>query len=209
MIKKLYKCLHCKERKRTTISHKSCPDLSCLAKEAIRQLEIKKLKRSKEEKAVIDSWRPTAKAKDYKKGFQTEINKMARLIDSYFRYKNCICCRRLLSKQVDGAHYHGVGGNHSLRYNLHVIHSSTNFCNVHSDKHKEGYKKGLEKRYGKEYMEMVEGLVLKYPYIKVTEMEIFEKLPLVRRINRNIEMFMMKDSVSTREFLNHEIGIYN
>tara|TARA_R110000868_G_scaffold379046_1_gene644730 strand:+ start:240 stop:845 length:606 start_codon:yes stop_codon:yes gene_type:complete len=148
-------------------------------------------------------------SKEYKKELQKNINLLARMIDAKFGYTTCICCNRDFGKQCDGAHFHSVGSNSSLRYNLHNIHSANSYCNNYSNTHISDYKIGLEKRYGKEYFEyVVNELPLKYQTIKLSSNEIFEKLKLVRNIIKNFNSYVWIGSENTRTSLNNLIGIY-
>ena len=168
----------------------------------------KKLNEKKwnKEKAVL---KITTHSKEYKASLQAEINKLSRLIDSKFGYITCIDCNKTFGKQIDAAHYHSRGSNSSLKYNLDNLHSARSECNQWSDTHKSGYKLGLIERYGKVYTEyVIEGLPLKYPYIKLCENEVFEKLKLVRKLIRDFDTFKFSDSLSARKILNDLIGIY-
>lgn len=154
------------------------------------------------------------KVKAYKKentGYlQDEINKLARKIDHYFNFK-CIDCDEPYTGQIDAAHFHNVGSNVTLRFNLHNIHTARAHCNQHKDgsEHKRGYVKGLEKRYGKKYLEYVQGLPLEYPLIKLSAVEIHEKLKIVRNLIRKFDLYKTINRPRlTRSNFNRIIGIY-
>lgn len=147
--------------------------------------------------------------KENKKYLQNEINKLARMIDAKFGYDTCICCDRNLSGQIAGCHYHSVGSNASLRYNLVQIHSGGVYCNNYSNTHIVGYKEGLATRYGKEYQDyVVNQLPLIYKEIHLTAHDISEKLVIVRRLIRELPKMNFKDAMEARSELNKEIGIY-
>jgi hypothetical protein len=184
-------------------------NIDCLTAEGLYKLEMLKKSKAKELKTKTDSWRPDTHLKENKKALQDEINKLAKLIDSTFGLESCIDCDKHFGKnQIHGAHYHDVGGNSTLRYNLHNIHSSLGYCNKYDNNHHSGYTLGLEKRYGKEYLEMVEGLPLQYEYIKLTSIEVAEKLKIVRKLIRDFHTFDFIGSWSARKQLNLMIGIY-
>jgi hypothetical protein len=143
----------------------------------------------------------------HKANLQGEINKLARLIDAKFDYK-CIDCGGEMDAQPNGSHFHNIGSHNSLRYNLHNVHRSRSDCNKHFGGRKDGYKAGLVSRYGQEYLDAVEGLKLRYPEIKLTAQEIYEKLAIVRKLNRDIGTMTFKDGAQAREILNKVIGIY-
>lgn len=181
----------------------------CSPKCAIAYASKKQAEKIKKEidKKVSDM-KPYAKERGHKKYFQDEINLLARKIDSKFGHDTCICCARKLDKQIHGAHRHSVGSNSTLRYNLHNIHSATSHCNQHSNTHISGYKVGLALRYGYKYAFMVEDLPLTYKTIKLTALEIVEKLKLVRKINRTFDTYVFESAIDARENLNNLIGIY-
>lgn len=156
----------------------------------------------------INSWKPAAHEKKYKGLLQTEINKLSRMIDTKFGYNTCIDCGKPFGSQSDGAHYSSVGSNHSIRYNLHNIHSAKSDCNKYSDKHHQGYTIGLKERYGESYLTLVEELPIRYKYIKVSAVEVYEKLKLVRSLVKNFDTFKAENAIEMREMFNNVIGIY-
>lgn len=163
----------------------------------------------KEKNKEINSWKPIVHEKKYKQKLQGLINKLARMIDLKFGFVTCIDCDKPFGEQVDGAHFHSVGGNSSTRYNLHNIHSAKSDCNKYSDTHKQGYILGLKMRYDDEYFEMVESLPLKYKYVKLSSVEVFEKTKLVSKIIRNFHTYNFATSIQARNEFNKIIGIYN
>jgi len=163
--------------------------------------------RKKKDKAYIKKFKPITHAKEYKAQLQREINKLARMIDTKFNYQ-CIDCGADYGGQADGAHFHSVGSNSTLRYNLHNIHKSRSFCNKYSDIHKQGYEKGLVDRYGFEYANYVEFLPLKYKTIKLTEHDIVDKLKIVRKVIREFDTYEFSDGKEGRDMFNELIGIY-
>jgi len=139
---------------------------------------------------------------------QKDINKLSRLIDSKFNYK-CIDCDNDFGKQTDAAHLHNVSGNENIRYNLHNLHSARSHCNRYSSEHKVGYRIGIEKRYGKEYLNYIKiEMPLKYKYIGLLDNEVKEKLKIVRKLIRDFETFDLKDGIHARNIFNKIIGIY-
>lgn len=146
--------------------------------------------------------------KKYKGQLQDEINKLARKIDFYFNMP-CICTKKPYQGQVDAAHYHNVGGHENIRFNLHNIHSSRAHSNQYDPNHKTDYKAGLISRYGNEYYEYVEyELNLKYKELHITSQEVYEKLAIVRKINREFDTYVLFDPKSARDMFNKMIGIY-
>ena len=159
--------------------------VSCSIEYAKKQREKKEKKEKKDWNKRKAEMRIKVKSTDYKKELQTEINKLARKIDSYFNL-NCIDCGKPFTGQVDGAHFHNVGGNENLRYNLHNIHSAKSHCNRHDSEHKARYPKGIEDRYGADYLEYVQFTIRNdYKVLKLTEQEVYDKLKIVRKLNRD------------------------
>lgn len=186
-------------------NQKTCENTMC-ALGYVREKKEKKQAKLIDDK--VKEMRPFAKESENKANLQKEVNKLARRIDEMFNYHYCIDCGNSYGKQTDAAHFHSIGSNSTLRYNLHNLHSAASQCNRFSDKHHEGYKKGLVKRYGQEYLEMVENLPLKYKEIHLTSLEIVEKLKVVRNLNRNLHTFKFSNAIEAREQLNKIIGIY-
>ena len=148
-------------------------------------------------------------SKEHKKELQKEINLLARMIDAKFKHPCIDCCGRPYGKQIDGAHFHSVGSNSSLRFNLHNIHSADSQCNNYSSAHLSGYEVGIKDRYGTEYLETLKGLPLKYKELKISNFEVYEKLAVVRKINRTFNTYNIINGESARELFNKLIGIYN
>jgi len=147
--------------------------------------------------------------KENKKYLQDEINKLSRLIDLKFGYTTCIDCNKPFNAQTDAAHYHSRGANSTLRYHLDNLHSARSNCNQYSDTHKSGYAIGLIERYGKKYADYVMNeMPLKYSYIKLSPVEVYEKLALVRKLIRDFDSYKFESSLQARKQLNKIIGIY-
>lgn len=152
--------------------------------------------------------KPYTHSKEYKKELQDNINLLSRKIDAYFGF-NCIDCDSPFGKQTDAAHLHNVSGNENIRYNLHNLHSARSHCNRYSSEHKVGYRKGIEKRYSKAYLEYIDFEIgITYAYIGLNEVEVVEKLAIVRKLNRDFKTFKLKDGISARDMFNKIIGIY-
>ena len=178
----------------------------CMEKEKCIAAEIQMKKDTiwKDKRAVM---KIDTHSKEHKADLQREINKLARMIDAKFNFK-CIDCEKEYGKQIDGAHFHPRGSNCSLRYNLHNIHSAKSDCNQYSDKHKEGYRKGLAHRYGFDYLVIIDELPLMYPELRLSNLEISEKLKLVRSLVRNFNTYQFIDAWGARNLFNTLIGIY-
>jgi len=215
---KTIKCKNCQERgapkNNSTIGY-YCDKEAC--QNARIEKALKKVRQSTEaatKKANVE-WNKerkrmmvTAHSKEYKADLQREINKLARMIDAKFGFTTCIDCGKNFGSQIDACHFHGRGSNNSLRYHLDNLHSGKSDCNQWSDKHHTGYITGLENRYGKEYLEKVQGLPAQYPKIKLLDFEVVEKLKIVRKLIRTFDTLQFENAIQARTLLNEIIGIY-
>ena len=206
--KRLYKCKQCKTPfERMKPLQAVCSPICAI--EYSKVLEAKKRKKewSIEKKKQL----PYVYSIKYKNLLQSQINLLSRKIDAHFNYL-CIDCNKLFGKQTDGAHLHNVQGNENIRFNLHNIHSARSDCNKYSSEHKNGYRIGIEKRYGEKYLHFIDfELRNKYNYLGLSEVEIYETLAVVRKINREFEKIIKNKeftSIEMRDYFNLMIGIY-
>lgn len=169
-------------------------------------VESKEKKDWNEKKKIL---KVNTHSKEYKKEFQDNINLLSRMIDLRFEYHTCIDCNKGYGPQQDAAHFHGRGSNSTLRYHLHNLHSANSHCNKFSDVHHVNYKIGLEKRYGKEYLQYVEDLKINIKEIDLSNQDIVDKLKLVRSIIRNFDTYKFESSLDARTQFNNLIGIYH
>lgn len=141
----------------------------------------------------------------YEKKLQTEVNKIARLIDFD---KGCISCTHghnsAFTRQAHGGHKKSVGSNATLRFHLDNIHKQCSICNAQLGGNPHEYYKGLVKRYGKDYADSVEQLSSKYRTLKLTIDDLKEAIKKARQIVREIEA----GTDLTRLEVNEKIGIY-
>jgi hypothetical protein len=200
------RCKNCREKFEVkNFLDKYCQKKECQI-ESKTQLALKNLDKIKKDKKV--NMKVSAYSKKYKEELQKEINKLSRMIDLKF-FTTCIDCGRVLKDDIHGSHYNNVGGNENIRYNLHNIHASLGHCNVWNSGNKQGYQQGLIERYGEEYAEYIHfGLNEKYRSMHFTEKEIFETIPIVRKLIRDFETFIFTDSIHARNTLNNVIGLY-
>lgn len=202
MIIKPKKCKNCAKLftpKRSTL------EVACSVKCALNLNQSKLLvKGTNEFKAA----KIEVKIGENRSELQKNINLLARLIDDSFNYYTCIDCGKPMNKQIHGAHFHNVKGHENLRFNLHNIHSSLSQCNKYSREHKVGYIKGLEQRYGIDYLNQVETLKTEGKELKLNAVEIAEKLKLVRHIIRNFDKYKFDNALIARNQFNKIIGIY-
>lgn len=190
---------------------------NCLKKDDCikAELELKKKIQSKsmgkkKNKSKVDfkAMELRVKAPNRKKELGEQSRLLARNIDNRFGYL-CIDCGKPYGKQQDAAHLHNSGGNENITYNLHNLHSARSYCNRFSSEHKVGYREGIEKRYGKDYLDYIDNEIpLKYSYVGLSNSEIAEKLKIVRKLNRTFDTYTLKDGKQARDLFNKIIGIY-
>jgi hypothetical protein len=169
-----------------------------LKTKAKKKLEDKKFKEMEER----------VKTPVRKNDLQKEINKLSRMIDKKFNYK-CIDCDNPFGKQTDAAHLHNVGGHQNIRFNLHNLHSARSHCNKYNSEHKVGYRQGIIKRYGDDYLYYIsEEMPKECKYLGLLDNEVKEKLAIVRKLIRDFDTFDLKDGKQARYMFNKIIGIY-
>lgn len=180
----------------------------CMEKEECIKLEIE-MKKATIWKEKRKEWKVNTHSKEHRKYLQDEINKLARMIDAKF-YNDCIDCGKPYGdNKIDACHLISRKKNSSLKWNLHNLHGGHSQCNVFNENHESAYKEGLKKRYGIEYLEMVENLPVQYREIKLSNQEVHDKLTIVRKLNRDIDTYKFENAIAARNLMNQLIGIYN
>ena len=178
-----------------------------------------KLQREKKKEKELKDWNkerrkrePDAKPTKYRKLLNSEVQRLARLIDKKCGITECIDCNKTLTKKVDGGHFHSKSSNASIAWNLHNIHTQRSECNMPEigGGRRLEYYEGLAKKYGQEYADYVRyDIVRLYPTIHVSNQEVAEKVTLVRKINREIDTYKFSDPITARTMFNKIIGIYD
>jgi hypothetical protein len=163
-------------------------------------------------KKEIENKHKVLKEKDKDKPYydgkmEDEINAICRLIDKGCK---CISCNGLGNQ---AGHYHSVGSNASLRYNLHNVHIQEYNCNVKRGSNKTEYNKGLINTYGKDYQEYVEfDLVRTYPSLNISRDQMKEFVKISRffknQLSKENKTYTPDERISLRNELNYSIGIY-
>lgn len=149
---------------------------------------------------------------DYENELQPVINKITALID---KGMNCICCGSQITStnRANAGHRFAVGGNNSLRFNLHNIHQSGVCCNKWKNGNPDGYDDGLIKIYGKEYFEYVKWeLKSSYTIVKLTQMELMAARAVAMKVVKELEgiggEYSASERIELRNKFNKQIGIY-
>ncbi len=117
------------------------------------------------------------------------------------------------NKRLNAGHYHSVGSNHSLRFNLMNIWAQCHDCNGMNSGNTIGYNKGLIRIYGKEFQEYVEyQLPLDYPYMKFRIDQLVEAKKIASAIKLSLQkenrIYTNLERKEMRIEFNTKIGIY-
>ena len=146
---------------------------------------------------------------DWENKLQIQINAIVRLID---KGQNCISCKGNTTPQA--GHYHSVGANNSLRFNLHNVHIQCAGCNMHKSANIIEYNAGLILIYDDSYKNYIEiDLRRIYQHVKLSIDEIQEKIFFCKEIVKELklanESYDSESRIALRDALNSRIGIYN
>lgn len=141
-----------------------------------------------------------AKPKQSVDPLQKVINKIAVTLD-----KDEPCLARPLDRnnRYEGGHVIPVSRYKSLRYNLWNIHKQGSISN-RSLMDDQLMLEGVERRYGKEKREYLEGLHKEYPTLKLSKVELLEALKIARQILRELD----SGKKLTRDEINKRLNIY-
>ncbi len=141
---------------------------------------------------------------------QDEINAIAKIIDYG---QPCISCNSFEEPQA--GHYHSVGSDETIRYNLHDIHIQDHYCNIEKSDNRKGYDIGLKKNYGNDYFEYVKfGLKKLYTDpIKLSIIQLKECIISAKVIKQKLNNIKIDwppfQRMLLRDEINETIGIYN
>lgn len=144
-----------------------------------------------------------------KSALQDKVNEIARLID----YGNvCISCQNVC-KRENGCHFHSVGSNEKLRYNLLNIWLGCYSCNGEKGGNIQGYDLGLVDLVGKDYWDYLKfQFVLDNKGIEIKAIDFKGKISIANQIIKELKSDLFKrggrERVEMRKILNERIGIY-
>ncbi len=145
-----------------------------------------------------------------KKTLQELVNKIVRLID---RGHNCITSNKAYgSYTVHAGHFYSVGAYPSLRYNLLNIYAQADYENTYNSGNGVIYSIRLKDVFGEEIKAEIDGLIQKYPTLKLSNMEAWEACKRARNIIKGLEsvetIFTNEMRITMRKRLNESLGIY-
>lgn len=206
----------CKEKFTATyFLEKYCKKDGC--KEIEARLLLEKA-RAKQKKAKDDAWK-AEKAKhvntletlpEAKNKLQIEINHIARLID---KDVSCMMCNTPNYERKNGCHYHSVGSNDTIRFNLLNIHIGCHSCNGEKGGNQHGYDLRLIDVYGRERWELIKfTMVSQHKYLGITKQECHEvraeAMKIVKELKKSDLVYPVEMRWSMRESLNKRLGLY-
>jgi hypothetical protein len=130
-----------------------------------------------------------------KKTLSISINKLAKLIDEN---KPCISCGSY--EPLEAGHYKSVGAFANMQWYIHNIHGQCHYCNQHLSGNSKAYRIGLERRYGTDYVEMIESFNANNKVLKLNRYDIAEMTKTIKLWTTIIEQDgRFKDLSSTDE----------
>jgi len=149
---------------------------------------------------------------EWQNELQPFINKIARLID---KNSYCMMCKIPLppTKRKNGCHYHSVGANNSLRFNLINIWIGCHKCNGENGGNINGFDVVIRETYGNEFWEYVKfDIVRLHPIIKLPIYEftklITEAKLIISQLEQKNKVYTIEERVNLRHQLNQRLGIY-
>ncbi len=202
-------CKHCGTQffPRTTFQSWCQPD--CAIEIAKKKKQKAFQKQCATEKKV---WQMTSEKVSYfEKALEREINAIARCIDYGL---NCISCDpNTPIKKMFAGHYHSVGSNCTLRFNLHNIHRQCYSCNGNKGGNQNAYLYGLKWQYGSMYAGYVQyEIVRDYKLIKWSREQLVEWTKTAKKIRKSLESNpitrTLEQRIELRSEINKELGIY-
>lgn len=114
------------------------------------------------------------------------------------------------NKRATAGHFISVGANETIRYHLHNIHVQSFVSNGFNGGDPEGYKKGIVKAYGQNYLYYL--ISLKgTQVIKLTGDDLLDKIANAKTIIRQLpvrKIYSAESRLLLRDVLNKRLGIY-
>jgi hypothetical protein len=117
-----------------------------------------------------------------KKTLSISINKLVKLIDEN---KPCISCGSY--EPLEAGHFKSVGAFVNMQWYIHNIHGQCHYCNQHLSGNSKAYRIGLERRYGIDYVEMIESFNVNNKLLKLNRYDISEMIKTINLFTKVIE----------------------
>ncbi len=177
--------------------------------EGAKLIEKNRLKAKKEFKATKrkEHLEKKRELRDYKSKLQSEVQKLARLID----IGNPCLARGNYVEKYDGGHIYTKGAHPEMKFNLHNIHAQGRASN-YSQKDDILMYEGLKRVYGKKYQSFVKSLKNK-PFKKVLSSEYYEAYQVAVKWSKKLEKegksYNIDERIELRNKINKELLIYD
>ncbi len=99
--------------------------------------------------------------------------------------KPCISCGSY--EPLEAGHFKSVGAFVNMQWYIHNIHGQCHYCNQHLSGNSKAYRIGLERRYGIEYVEMIESFNANNKLLKLNRYDISEMIKTINLFTKVIE----------------------
>lgn len=173
-------------------------------------IEVREKKEAKEKDQLLKAYKENVKdLSAYKKDFQDNyINKIVRLID---RGHPCMSSGRS-NYTAHAGHVKSVGAHENIRFNLLVIYAQSDSDNTYGGGNVSRFRDGIESTFGKELLDEIDGLSLKYKEIRIRKVDIVEAKLVAARIIKELEsedrVLNNQERIERRRAYNQRLGIY-
>lgn len=202
------KCRECGREFTPSYSNlQTCCNLTCSLEYAKKKQDKKQSKAwNIEKRERLDKLKTLT---DWKKGLEQIINEIIRLID---KDQPCMMCS-ITIKKTFACHYHSVGSNDTLRFNLFNIWAGCFSCNGAKGGNLHCYDMLLIEKLGHERWEYIKfDLTRIYSHLGLTIQDIKEVLPEAKQIRSELKssnlIYTYEQRWKLREKYNTRLGIY-
>lgn len=183
--------------------HPTCMKPECLAehgRKEYKKQEMAKVQVMKEKQMDVPY---------FKKKLQSTVQAIARHLDFG---KGCISCGKPPYGMVYGGHRWAKGDYTQIRFDLHNISSQCYSCNEKKSGNIDGYVKGLEERYSKEYRDYVNSLPSIYPETKLNLFEIklayAKAVKIESELKRDLKLLTPNEVITRKNEINENLGYH-
>lgn len=204
-MKNTRRCKVCRERFTPTFNSLQP---TCLKPECLAQHGRNEYKKQEKEKVQVMK----EKQMDvpyFKKKLQEKVQAIARHLDFG---KGCISCGKPPYGMVYGGHRWAKGEYSNIRFDLHQISSQCYSCNEKKSGNIDGYVKGLEERYSKEYRDYVNSLPSLYPETKLNLFEIklayAKAVKIEGELKRDLKLLTPSEVITRKNEINENLGYH-
>jgi len=202
------KCKYCKSEFDPVRPLQQCCSFHCSVGYAKEQQEKKRAASWRQKKARMKE--AIKSLSSYKKDLQILVNEIARRID---HDQECISCGTKEGK-VNGGHFHSVGSNPALRFNLLNIFRQCERCNSYLSANILNYEKGLDETFGESVKyEIKYKLAILSPELKATKEELKEAIKNAREAVKTLikeeKRLSTRERIELRREINKKLGLYD